>query len=247
MVSCSSEGEFETDYKVYEVQGNVRQVIYKNVNNNSNDVVATFNKAGMLVSEKMRGRMFEYQYDGMYVRSLKAYIGDSLELKRSYTYKKNLPVEIREYDNVGTYRKRVHYDYDDRGNRTKGVILNPYNDTLFVWDYSFVDNLVQQEVRLNYQNGAEFKQRFDYLYDDKNELCAIVEYEDSVLMTKTEYKNYRGIPLPSKIIRYWNDEVSASTDITYGFDEKGNWIFKRSVSANGREQRQERTIVYYKN
>lgn len=244
--SCSSKDSFETDYKVYEVQGKVRQIIYKNVENDAvNDATITFNKDGMLLSEKMRGRTFEYQYDGLYIHSLKAYYGDSLDLKRTYTYKGTLPVEIREYDNVGTYRKRVHYEYDEMGNRIKGVIFSPYNDTLFVWNYEFEKDKVMKEIRKNYQYGDGFEQVFEYSYDEDGELKSILSYEESILTCKTEYKTYHGVSLQTKVLNYWDGEVSDSTKMTYGFDEKGNWIFRRSVS-NGRELRQERSILYYK-
>ena len=247
LLSCSSEQEFETDYKVYEVQGPVRQIVYKNTSSDANDIVVTYNKDGMLLSEKMQGRTIEYQYDGKYVQSLKMYTGDSLELKRTYTYSNNLPVEIKEYDKVGTFRKRVCYEYDSNGNRTKGVILSPYKDTLFVWKYSFQGNDVQKEERINHQNGGDFTQHFDYEYDSDGNLSAIVEYDESILVTKTIYTNYHGIALQTKVLHYWDDVPTDSVMMTYGFDEKGNWIFKRSSVANRPDTRQERTILYYKN
>lgn len=244
--SCSTQADFETDYKVYEVQGAVRQIVYKNAESNTNDIVVTYNKDGMLLSEKMRGRTIEYQYDGKYVQSLKMYSGDSLDLKRTYTYNNNLPVEIKEYDKNGTFRKRVIYEYDTDGNRVKGVILSPYKDTMFVWKYSFRGKDVQKEERINYQNGGDFTQHFDYEYDLDGNLSAIVEYDESILVTKTEYTNYHGIALQTKVLHYWDDVPTDSVMMTYGFDEKGNWIFKRTTTANRQDIRQERTILYYK-
>lgn len=246
-VACSSEHNFEKDYKVYEVQGNVRQIVYKNVENNANDMVITYNKDGMLLSEQIRGQYVEYQYDGLYVHSLKLFTGDSLELKRRYTYSKNLPVEIREYDAKGTFRKRVSYSYDEKGNRTQGLILTPYNDTLYTWHYVFEDDKVQQETRINYMQENRYQQRFLYEYNKNGMLTSISEYDDdSVLMTKTEYENFHGVDLQTKVIHYWNGQPSDTIAISYGFDDKGNWVFKRTKYSTRRENRQERTILYYK-
>ncbi len=245
-VACSKDQEFETDYKVYEVQGAVRQVAYKSVGNEDNDAIAIFNKNGMLVSEKMRGRSFEYQYDGMYVRSLKAFIGDSLELRRTYTYENDLPIEIREYASDGTYRKRVVYDYDENRNRTRCIVLSPYKDTLFVWNYIIENNKVQKEIRTSKQAQLEYEQTYVYEYEEDGNMLSVMEYEDSQIISKTEYKTYHGVALPSKKVQYWNGELLDSTIMTYGFDEKGNWIFKRTVPSRGHELRQERTILYYK-
>ena len=261
--SCSRSADFETDYKVYEVQGKVREVMYKNSDNPNSNVVAQFNKDGMLVHEQLPGRIFEYKYDGKYIKELNSFVGDSIDLRRTYKYKKHLPVEIREFDAKGTLRKKVQYTYDSDGNRTKGVILSPYNDTLFVWNYTFQDGLVRQENRAGFteilpKNDTEnsepkvktyektYEARFDYTYNDKKELTSIVEFAGEERISKTEYKTFHGVPLQTAIISYWAGAVADSTTMTYGFDEKGNWIFKRTLSSRGHEQRQERVVMYYK-
>lgn len=263
LCSCSNNAQFETDYKVYEVQGKVREVTYKNIDNPNNSVVAQFNKDGMLVHEQLQGRIFEYKYDGKYIKELKSFIGDSVDLRRTYKYEKHLPVEIREFNNEGTIRKKVQYTYDSEGNRTKGVILSPYNDTLFIWNYTFKDGLVLQENRIGFseviptgdaQNTEpmvktfkeSYEARFEYTYNDEKELTSIVEFAGEERISKTEYKMFHGVPLQTAIISYWAGAVVDSTTMTYGFDEKGNWIFKRTLSSRGREQRQERVVKYYK-
>ena len=246
LYSCSEKGKIETDYKVYEVHGNVRQIAYSGAQPNEKDVTVTFNRDGMLELEKIRGRSFEYKYDGTHVVSLKSYIGDSVDLRRTFEYKNGLPVEIKEYDGTGTFRKKVQYEYNSDGNRVKGVILNPYNDTMFVWKYTYKDSLVMQETRINYQGTTKFVQTFDYSYNEKGELLSIVESSDGEIYSKTEYKTFHTVPLQTTVINYWNNQPSDSTTMMYVFDEKGNWIFKRTKSSGGREQRQERTIMYYK-
>ena len=81
LYSCSEKGKIETDYKVYEVHGNVRQIAYSSAKPNEKDVTVTFNRDGMLELEKIRGRSFEYKYDGTRVVSLKAYVGDSVDFQ----------------------------------------------------------------------------------------------------------------------------------------------------------------------
>lgn len=263
LFSCSNSADFETDYKVYEVQGKVREVTYKNNENPDKNVVIQFNKDGMLVHEQLPGRIFEYKYDGKYIKELKSFIGDSVDLRRTYKYEKHYPVEIREFNNEGTIRKKVQYTYDSDGNRTKGVILNPYNDTLFVWDYTFKDGLVYEENRIGFseviptgdtQNSEpivktykkSYEARFEYAYNDKKELASIIEFAGDERILKTDYKVFHGVPLQIAVINYWGGAVSDSTTMTYGFDDKGNWIFKRTLSSRGREQRQERVVKYYK-
>ena len=246
LYSCSEKGKIETDYKVYEVHGNVRQIAYSSANPKEKDVMVTFNRDGMLELEKIRGRSFEYKYDGVRVVSLKSYVGDSVDLRRTFEYKNGLPVEIREYDGAGTFRKKVLYEYDADDNRIKGVILNPYGDTIFVWKYDYRDSLVMKEIRTNYQGATKYVQTFDYSYNEKGELSSIVESSGNEIYSRTEYKTFHTVPLQTTIVNYWNNQPSDSTTMMYVFDEKGNWIFKRTKSSGGREQRQERTIMYYK-
>lgn len=260
LFSCSNNATFETDYKVYEVQGNVREITYKNIDNPNNSVVAQFNKDGMLVREQLPGRIFEYKYDGKYIQELKSFVGDSIDLRRTYKYEKQLPVEIREFDTKGTLRKKVQYSYDSEGNRIKGVILNPYNDTLFVWDYTFKDGLVREENRMGFNEvlasdeteptvktfEKSYETRFEYVYNDKNELASIIEFAGDERIFKTDYKVFHDVPLQIAVISYWGGAVSDSTTMSYGFDDNGNWIFKRTLSSRGREQRQERVVKYYK-
>ncbi len=263
MFSCSHKAELETDYKVYEVQGKVREIVYKNIENANNDVVVQFNKEGMITLEKRPGRTFEYLYDDNYIQKLNVFAGDSIEVRRTYKYDKHLPVQIQEYDYVGTLSKKVKYTYDSDGNRTQGVIINPYNDTLFIWNYTFEDGLVRQETRVAFSEvitpasddnsmpevktfQQSYDAHFDYTYNDKKELVSIVEFVGKERISKTEYAMFSGVPLPVALISYWGGAVSDSTTMSYGFDEKGNWIFKRTLSTHGREQRQERVVKYYK-
>lgn len=260
--SCSN-SKIKTDYKDFEVQGTVRQITYKSLESKNRDVVVRFNKDGMLISERIYGRYFEFKYDDKKVTEVKGFIGDSLDLRRTFTYKHNNPIEIREYDKIGNLRKKTMYQYDDEGNNIGGADLNAYNDTLASQNRTYKNGLVQEETRNIYNEQSiplsdedasikknkyilAFSTHYKYEYKENNELVSLSEIDDDAIYSKTIYKTYHNLSLPIKTYTYWDNKITDSTTITYGFDEKGNWIFKRSVATHGKEIRQERIITYYK-
>ncbi len=256
--SCSKK-ELENDLKTYEVQGKVRQIQY-NGNENSNGSTIRFNTDGLLLSERYAGRLFSYKYDGMYANELKVFFGDSLEIKRLFSYKNNMPTEIREYDKKGTLQKKVVYKYDKKGNRTQGIILTTYNDTLSMEEYEYEEDLVIKKTRYTYNEHVEqaneentkqirshkrsYSTEYVYTYNQNKELETCTETIGDECMSKMYYKDFHGVSLPISEVSYWGG-IKDSSIVTYGFDDKGNWIFKRTVN-NNREQRQERSILYYK-
>ncbi|MCQ2608832.1 MAG: hypothetical protein MJ197_09125 [Bacteroidales bacterium] len=255
--SCS-EKEMENDLKTYEVQGKVRQIQYKGTENSNGNTIR-FNTDGLVLSERFGGRLFSYKYDGMYANELKVFLGDSLEIKRLFTYKNNIPTEIREYDKRGTLQKKVIYKYDKNGNRTQGIILTTYNDTLSMEEYEYEQNLIIKKTRYTYNEHVEqtdetsqqirsyiraYATEYSYTYNENKELETCTETIGDEPMSKLYYKNFHGVDLTVSEVSYWGGTKDSSI-ITYGFDEKGNWIFKRTMS-NNREQRQERSILYYK-
>lgn len=256
--SCAKK-EMETDLKAYEVQGKVRQIQYKG-SESANGNSIRFNTDGLILSERYGGRLFSYKYDGMYATELKIFLGDSLEIKRLFTYKNTVPTEIREYDKKGTLQKKVIYKYDKNDNRTQGIILTTYNDTLSMEEYEYDQNRMTKKIRYTYNEHIEpindenskeirshiraYASEYNYEYNENNELVSCTETIGDECMSKTYYKNFHGVDLAISEVSYWGGAQDSSV-VTYGFDEKGNWIFKRTVSSH-REQKQERAILYYK-
>ncbi|MCF0253951.1 MAG: hypothetical protein HUK26_06435, partial [Duodenibacillus sp.] len=94
-------------------------------------------------------------------------------------------------------------EYDAEGNRTKGYVANAYNDTLFVWDYTFENGVMVSETRRAYRENVtvgesgdtiksfvrSFESKYSYEYDETNMLQCLTEYNVGEIFSKTYYKS----------------------------------------------------------
>jgi hypothetical protein len=144
---------------------------------------------------------------------------------------------VYEYDDKNRLLKKLEYDYSEKNNYEKPILLNQVI-------YNYEKN--KTTVKRIYESGNSSS--FIYIYDEKNRIieyhCCSDSVSNSSLVRKYFYKK-------GKIVSFHylrNDNGKTSTekiDFKYKFDEKNNWI-EIIKSVNGQEKyKRTREIEYF--
>lgn len=255
----------KTDWDEMELKGKVKSLQTKETHR--------YKKNGVFTPwENSYGHLTRFNNTGYRTEFSEFFGNDSLAYKITYTYKpkekkadlayfnKNLKPTIRktyihdnkgrrieqiEYNTDGQLDHRYTYEYDDRGNLTRvgsykkdGTL---YSNTTYKYDnkdnrtdyiletpgyatsskkfmYDAKRNIIE-EFWYNGKGGIDF--RFVRSYDAKG--------------NKIQESSYKG-----------GDKLIGTTNWTYEYDSKGNWIKKTDLTSDGTDFHTEtRTIIYY--
>ena len=195
-----------------------------------------------------------YTYDAKGRESERAFLNADgvLTSKAVSTYDvKGRKVEMTFYNPGGEVNHVEKFEYDDRGKMIREVHLNPdgtiRNASAYTHDAS--GRLIEWSL---YKPDGSLSQRRVSTYDEKGRETGWTIYrgEGTPALGQRRSYNERGNVVES--LRYGNGVLVSRETFTYEFDERGNWVRRRTLSetvkggiSHTEIQVDYRTITYY--
>jgi antitoxin component YwqK of YwqJK toxin-antitoxin module len=193
---------------------------------------------------------YTYKYDdkGNLTEENRYKSNGSLDWKKTYKYDgKGNRTELNIYDSDGSLDREYTYKYDDKGNL---IEENYYNSNgSLSWKYTYKYDGKGNNIEYNVYEDGSLDSKKTYKYDDKGNCIEMTEYNsDGSLKKKDTYKVAVQDDEVKKNIHKLLDGIFSSNK-TYKYDDKGNWIEEISYDEIYYDTDTpiitERTIEYY--
>ena len=142
-----------------------------------------------------------------------------------------------EYDDKHRLLKRLEYNYSNKNNYEKPILLHQIS-------YTYNDN--KTTLKKIYESGMISS--FIYVYDKKNRIieyhCCSDNISDSKSVKKYTYKNDKIVSL-QYITKDNNKTKIQNIDFKYKYDDKNNWIEIIKIVDGKEKSKRTREIEYY--
>jgi len=233
----------ETQYKLNDINPGLNEIVYT-IFQFDKDCRKTSETSTEISGEVKNKHTVVYDKSGNITSEIKQNndVNGNFSIKYKYNAQKKL--DKKEMSSGNRVLSTYIYSYDDNGNVSAMEIkkrpgLLDVDDEKFEYKYDEKNRLVE-EIHLD---GEDYR-KTEYVYNDKNQLIRLVEYNhrggitfetdyeyDELDNLSTEKSQYRGNP--TRDISY-----------VYEYDDRGNWINKRSLANDKTFSLQIRVINY---
>lgn len=192
-----------------------------------------------------RKRLYKYNDSGKLIEVRNFNSKDEFRGKTIYRIddKGNL-IETSDFNAEGQFMGKIIYTRDDKGN---AVETNSYDsmgslNSKFKFKYDRKGRVLES---IYYGHGGELEEETYIKYDGKGKKTEVkVITEGSVIIKNLKYENKEKDELTA-MIKFENYLIMSKTIYKYKYDENGNWIEKISIEDEKPKIIQEREFEYY--
>jgi YD repeat-containing protein len=161
-----------------------------------------------------------------------------------YRYDANKRLSKKEVSSNGQLLATHIYSYDDNGNVGKREIRKKPGYDIYDEDFEYKYDEKNRLVEETHHDGNKYN-RIVYKYNDKNQLTRRAEHNERGGITyETDY-TYDELDNLSAETSAYRGNSTFNYSYIYEYDAQGNWINKRSLSAEKTFSLQIRIITYY--
>jgi YD repeat-containing protein len=233
----------ETQYKMSDINPGVNEVLSTTFSFNRNcqkiEEITT-DIEGEIVNQ----HIIQYDKSGNIISENKEAPKVKGYFNTKYRYSANKRLSKKEITSEGKLIATHIYHYDADGNvdnkEIKKIKSYDLNDEKFEYKYDDKNRLIEEI----HHDGKRYA-RIEYKYNDKDQLIRRVEYnERGGIVYESDY-TYDELDNLSTEVSAYRGNNTFNYSYLYEYDDKGNWINKRSLSNDKTYSLQIRIITYY--
>jgi uncharacterized protein YdcH (DUF465 family) len=161
-----------------------------------------------------------------------------------YSYDANKRLSKKEISSAREIFATHIYHYDDNGNVVKREIKKKPGYDIFDEEFEYRYDEKNRLVEETHHDGSRYN-RIMYRYNEKDQLIRRVEHNERGGITYESDYTYDELDNLSTETSAYRGNPTFCYSYLYEYDAQGNWINKRSLSADKTFSLQIRVITYY--